>query len=62
MDLRLSDEQVGELQSLLDATLRDLSHEIAATDNADYRAGLRHRRDVLATIRSEIEAPTVIEE
>jgi hypothetical protein len=54
MDLQLNNEQAGELRSLLDATFRDLTHEISATDNAEYRAGLRERRDLLAAIRSQL--------
>jgi len=51
MTLQLSDEQAAELRSLLDGALRDLSHEIAATDNADFRTGLRHSREVLKGVR-----------
>ncbi len=51
MTLQLSDEQAAELRSLLDAALRDLSHEIAATDNADFRSGLRQNREVLESVR-----------
>ncbi|HYA68472.1 MAG TPA: hypothetical protein VED63_07050, partial [Acidimicrobiales bacterium] len=58
MELQLSNEQAGELRSLLDATFRDLTHEISATDNAEYRAGLRGRRDLLATIRSQLDEAT----
>ncbi|HXX90857.1 MAG TPA: hypothetical protein VEI83_11620 [Acidimicrobiales bacterium] len=51
MELTLTQEQAEELAVLLDAALRELSHEIAATDNAEFRAGLRARRDRLAAIR-----------
>ena len=59
MKLELTDDQGAELRILLDTALRDLSHEIAATDNADYRAGLRDRRDTLAAIRHELEVSAV---
>ena len=55
MNLALSNEQVGELHLLLDAVLSDLSYEIAGTDNAEYRSKLRHRRQLLTSIRGELE-------
>jgi hypothetical protein len=61
IELRLSDDQAAELRSLLGTALRDLSHEIAATDNADFRAGLRESRDLLAAIRLDLES-TVVED
>lgn len=54
MDIQLSAEQVMELASVLDAALRDLSHEIAATDNADYRKMLRQRRELLKSIQGKL--------
>jgi len=54
MTLQLSDEQAAGLRSLLDTALRDLSHEIAATDNADFRSGLRHGREVLESVRHSL--------
>jgi len=56
MELTLSTEQAEELHRLLDDTMSELSHEIAATDNADFRAGLRERRDLLASIRGQLDA------
>jgi len=56
MELTLSPEQAKELHELLDDTMSELSHEIAATDNADFRARLRERRDLLATIRGQLDA------
>ena len=40
MDLKLSDGQARELRTLVDNALGDSSIEIAATDNAEFRAGL----------------------
>ena len=54
MDLHLNDAQVEELRSLLDSALADLSHEIASTDNAFFRDGLRTRREHLRAIRTEL--------
>lgn len=50
MELKLTKEQAEHLESLLDAYLRDLSSEITATDNPEYRAGLRVRRARLAEV------------
>ena len=44
MHIELTEEQVSDLRDLLRAALGDLSSEIAATDNAAYREGLRARR------------------
>jgi hypothetical protein len=59
VDLQLSDDQAQELRTLLDGALGDLSHEIAATDNAEYRLRLRERRDLLTAIRSGLEALSI---
>ena len=55
MELELNDDQARELHSLLGTVLGDLSHEIAATDNAAYREQLRQRRDLLTTIWHALE-------
>jgi hypothetical protein len=47
MHLNLTEDQAGELRALLNETLRDMSHEIAATDNSQYRARLMARRHAL---------------
>ena len=54
MDLRLDDVQANELRQLLDSALADLSHEIADTDNAFFREGLRARREQLRAIRTQL--------
>jgi hypothetical protein len=60
MKIELNDEQVEDLGQLLRGALGDLSSEIAATDNAAYRDGLRSRRvsleGVLAQLGSEVGA------
>jgi hypothetical protein len=50
MELRLDDEEATELAQLLADTLRELSSEIANTDNAEYRRTLRARRERLEHI------------
>ena len=47
MHLELDDEQVEALRALLDATVRQMSHEIADTDTPSYRMMLRGRRAAL---------------
>jgi hypothetical protein len=54
MRLELTKVQAQELEALLDATIRELSHEIAATDNAKYRAHLMERRTRLGGVREAI--------
>ncbi len=44
MRIELTDEQAADLRDLLQGALGDLSSEIAATDNFEYREGLRARR------------------
>lgn len=53
-ELQLSTNETLELANLLDASIADLSPEIADTDNADYRTMLRERRESLRTIRGKL--------
>lgn len=55
MRLELQREQAEELDALLDITLRDMSHEIADTDNFEFRAGLSARRDKLRAIKESLD-------
>ncbi len=64
MHLELTIEQAQALNTLLEQSLRELSHEIAATDNAKYRADLSEYRDCLVEITAALnpllrEAPGV---
>jgi hypothetical protein len=52
--LELSAEDVELLREVLDATIRDLSPEIADTDNPGYRRGLVERRERLQGIRARL--------
>ena len=56
--LELSVEDNELLGEVLDATIRDLSPEIADTDNPGYRRGLVERRQRLQDIRTRLTAPT----
>jgi hypothetical protein len=48
--IELTEPQRAELQELLRASLADLSSEIADTDSATYRSGLRERRVILESV------------
>jgi hypothetical protein len=48
--LELTIEQARALTRLLEQSLRELSHEIAATDNAEFRADLSEYRDCLVEV------------
>jgi hypothetical protein len=52
--LTLTRDQASDLAEILAETLRDMSHEIAATDNAHYRAGLLDRRRRIRTIEEMV--------
>lgn len=54
MEISLSDDEVIELRALLDQALRDLSSEIADTDNAQFRRSLRARRERLEAIYQDL--------
>jgi hypothetical protein len=64
MHLELTIEQAQALNRLLGQSLRELSHEIAATDNAEFRADLSEYRDCLVEVTGALsrlltEAPGV---
>ena len=54
MNLALTDAQAEELHILLEQGLRDLSHEIAATDNALFRVDLLERRQLLSSVSARL--------
>lgn len=54
MNLEMTDQQGSDVDALLEVTLRELSHEIAATDNSHYRAELVARRDRLAEVAAAL--------
>lgn len=55
MRLDIDEAQMEELRVLLEGALRDLHHEIAATDNARFRQGLQERRRALAEVARSID-------
>ncbi len=56
MKIELNEQEADELRTLLDATLGDLSAEIADTDDKSYREGLKERRERLRSLRSKLGA------
>jgi hypothetical protein len=54
MQLDLTDVEAGELRDLLDASLGDLSSEIADTDNPSYRLALKERRERLRGVQQKL--------
>ncbi len=57
MLIEISEEQGAELHRTLESSLSDLSNEIAGTDNAEYREGLRQRRKVLESVLYQLDDP-----
>ena len=58
MKLELNAGQAAALKELLEITLGDMSHEIAATDNAAFRAMLVARREALAEVAAMFRSAT----
>ncbi len=56
MNIHVTEEEAAELVSVVDLALRDMSHEIAATDNSEYRARLVARRDVLRAAEAALRS------
>ena len=53
-NIRLDREALEEVDSLLHATLADLSSEIADTDNPEYRRSLQARRSCFEAIKAQL--------
>lgn len=60
MDLALTEEDAELLREILDSVMRDLSYEIANTDNATYRSQLRSRRDRIRAILQQVGGGTAV--
>jgi hypothetical protein len=56
MILNLNHDQHEALQELVSRAVADLSHEIADTDNFEYRDMLRSRRERLKEVSRQLEA------
>lgn len=60
MTLQLTAEEIDELRITLAGVLRDLSEEIADTDNARYRRILLERRSRLRAVAERLTAEPVV--
>ena len=58
MNLELSDQEVEVLRDLLRSEYSELGGEIANTDSADYRGGLKKKRAVTKAILERLEIPS----
>lgn len=54
--LDLSAEEAQAMLGVIDEVLGELTHEIAATDNAAFRAQLTRRRELIRKVRGGLEA------
>lgn len=56
MDLTLTTEDAELLADLLEKTARELSYEIANTDNAAFKRDLRERQERIAKLQQSLSA------
>ncbi len=56
MDVALTEEESGVLQQALRTYLSELGSEISQTDNARFRANLKHEREVLESVVTKLDA------
>ena len=52
--VELSEEEKLILAEVLDRSLKDLSYEIANTDDHDFRENLKNRREVIRRVHSAL--------
>lgn len=56
IQLNLAEDEVRMLSDLVDTCINDLRDEIHATDNPEYKAMLRQRREILTKLLSALTA------
>jgi len=61
MKLDITTEQAYEMRELLGQTLRDMSHQIAATENPEDRAKLTTRRRSLTQMAEAVDGLLVVD-
>jgi len=54
VQIELTEEQADTLRGAIETLLGDLGPEIAATDNAGYRRGLREHRQSLSEVLAKL--------
>lgn len=57
MQLEVTEQERDLLQDLLDGIYRDLSYEIADTDDHDFRERLQAKRDAVGRILDAVGGP-----
>lgn len=57
MQVEFTDAEVELMQQVLDREMRDLSFEIADTDNSRFRDELRTRRDTMSGLLEKFGGP-----
>jgi hypothetical protein len=57
MQVEFTDAEVELMQQVLDREMRDLSFEIADTDNSRFRDELRARRDTMSGLLEKFGGP-----
>ncbi|MGB8360377.1 MAG: hypothetical protein WCE80_03160 [Acidimicrobiia bacterium] len=57
MQVEFTDAEVELMQQVLDREMRDLSFEIADTDNSRFRDKLRARRDTMSGLLEKFGGP-----
>jgi len=57
MQVEFTDAEVELMQQVLDREMRDLSFEIADTDNSRFRDELRARRDTMSGLLDKFGGP-----
>jgi len=57
MTFQLTSDEAGDIVALVREELRDMSYEIAATDNSRYRAHLAERRQALLDVVNRLSKP-----
>ncbi len=53
--LTLAADEVEVLRDLLESSLKDLSYEIADTDQADFREKLKAKREQLISVLNQLK-------
>ncbi|HEB88504.1 MAG TPA: hypothetical protein ENI85_02945 [Deltaproteobacteria bacterium] len=55
-NIELTDDEKKTLTEVLESAVSDLGYEIADTDNFDYRAGLKARKEALSAILERLKS------
>lgn len=58
-ELKLNEDEAEVLLSTLETELSDLSYEISNTDEKDFREQIKTRRQILETIRDNLQRETI---